>query len=601
MEAGLFSLSFTIHAIPPFVTAVAVLLLGVIVVVREQGTRVSLLYLSYTLSACFWLFSASLALLMPTEERALEWMRFATAGVTMIPAALYHFTVVVLGLERVKRTRVGPVWLVSTLFLALSLSTNVLFDGFYHYSWGIYLKLRPPALLFVGYFFVMMVATLRLYWLEYRTSDRNTIKHRRAQQFLIAFSIGYLGALDFLPALGVPYYPLSSVPMICMLILVARAIWRYRLVDITPAFAAREIIDTMNDALIVADSEKVVRLVNEATCRLLGRREEDLIGKRPVDGMLACGQFAEQLESIIGKGAVRNAEAECLSRDGTYRTFTLSASIMRNQRGEPAATVCLLNDITDRKRAEKERERLIEQLQEANEKLQSIDRMKTNFISLVSHELRTPLSTIKAFIELLLMKQGMPEEQKVRLMNTINVETDRLARLITDLLDQARIESGSMKWAVEEVSLEEVMRSVISSMQVLFENKGLRVSTAFGSPLSRLSGDRDRLIQVVTNILSNAVKFTRPGDAIHVAVRQEVSPARLVAEISDTGIGMREEDLERIFETFHRSEDERIAGIEGSGLGLAISRQIIEHYGGRIWAVSTYGKGSTFTFTLPLA
>jgi len=603
METGLFSLSnysFNLHAVPPLTTAFSVLLLGLIVVVREKGTRVSLLYLSYTLAACAWLFSASMALFMSSEERAYEWMKFANAGVTMIPAALYHFTVVVLGLEKGHRTRIWFAWAVSTLFLAISLLTNVLFDGFYHYSWGIFLKFRRPAFLFIFYFFVMTIDTLRLYWLEYRKADRNTTKHRRAREFLIAFSIGYLGTLDFLPGVGVPYYPLSSVPMICMLILVSRAIWRYRLVDITPAFAAREIIDTMNDALIVVDSDRIIRLVNQATCSLLGCREQDLVGRRPVEGMAACRQFAEQLEAFIEKDAVRNIEAECGPHNGVFRTFSLSASIMRNPRGEPVATVCLVNDITDRKRAEKEREHLIEQLQEANEKLQSIDTMKTNFISTVSHELRTPLTTIKALVELLLMKQGMPEEKKVRLMSTINVETDRLARLVTDLLDLSRVESGAMNWTVEEVCLEEVVRNVITSMEVLFENKGLRVSTALSSPLSRLSADRDRLIQVVTNILSNAVKFTRTGDAIHVVVRQEASPAQIVVEISDTGIGIPEEDLELIFETFQRSEDKRIAGIEGSGLGLAITRLLVEHHGGRIWATSTYGKGSTFTFTLPL-
>lgn len=490
--------------------------------------------------------------------------------------------------------------MLSTLFLAISLLTNVLFDRFYHYSWGIFLKFRWPSFLFVLYFLVVTIDTLRLYWIEYRKSDRNTTRHRRAREFLIAFSIGYLGTLDFLPALGVPYYPLSSVPMICMLILVSRAIWRYRLVDITPAFAAPEIIDTMNDALIVIDSEGVVRLVNQATCSLLGCQEQDLLGRRPIDGMITCRQFAEQIESILGKGAVRNIEAECGPLNGVFRTFNMSASLMRNQSGEPVATVFLVNDITERKHAEKERERLIEQLQEANEKLQSIDKMKTNFISLVSHELRTPLTNIKAFVELLLMKQGMPEEQKIKVMGTINVETDRLARLVTDLLDQARIEAGSMKWALEDVCLEEVIRDVITSMQVLFDNKGLRVTTVFSSPLSCFPGDRDRLVQVVTNILSNAVKFTRPGDTIHVAVRQQASPAQIVAEISDTGLGIPEEDLDLIFEKFHRSQDKRIAGIEGSGLGLAITRQIIEHYGGRIWATSTHGKGSMFTFTLPL-
>jgi PAS domain S-box-containing protein len=796
------------------------------------------------------MFCASMALFLSSEDTAYRWMTFANAGVTIIPAALYHFTVVVMQTDKRHWQRVRFAWAVSAIFLAVTLMTNALFDGFYHYSWGVYLKFRWPSFLFMGYFFAMTVMTLRAYWVEYRRSDRNTTKHRRAKAFLIALSIGYLGAIDFLPALGIPSYPMSSVPMICMLILVSRAIWRYRLVDITPAFAAKEIIDTMNDALIVLDPDRVVRLVNQATCSLLGCREQDLIGKRPVDGMPACREFADQLESIIGMGPVRNREVVLCPRGGAPRTLSLSASIMQSPGGETTATVCLMNDITERKRseealllfrnlldqsndalfvndpatgrflmvndtacrnlgyssdellslrtidietnfpdqrswdahvgqvrsrgalivegvqrrndgaplpvevnvtymtlgdrdymvalardvserksaeqalrtseerlskaqrmahvgnwewdlatnhlwwseevyriygvdsadfiptfdavgkamypddlepfllavnaainerkrfemdyrlvrpdgalrtvhtigemtydtagealtqsgtvqdvterrlAEEERERLIAQLQEANEKLKSIDAMKTNFISMVSHELRTPLTTIKAFVELLLMKQGMPQEKKMKLMGAINVETDRLSRLVTDLLDLARIEAGSMKWQVDEVSIEEVIRNVIASMGLLFENKGLRVTTAFSPPLSRVPGDRDRFVQVVTNIFSNAVKFTPAGGAIHIAVRQEAAPLeQLVVEISDSGMGIPTGDLELIFEKFHRSDDKGIAAIEGTGLGLAITRQIVEHHGGRIWAASTHGEGSTFTFTVPL-
>jgi len=253
------------------------------------------------------------------------------------------------------------------------------------------------------------------------------------------------------------------------------------------------------------------------------------------------------------------------------------------------------------KRAEKERERLIAELQEANEKLQSIDKMKTNFITMASHELRTPLTTIKAFVELLIMKQGMPDAQKAKLMNTINTETDRLTRLVADLLDLARIEAGSMRWQVDDVSIEDLIRNVIESMALLFENKGLRVTTTFSQPLARLAGDRDRLIQVMTNILSNSVKFTPAGGSIHIAVRQEAEPReQIVVEISDTGIGIPAVDLELIFEKFHRSDNKVTDTIEGTGLGLAITRQIVEHYGGRIWASSMQGEGSVFTVTLPL-
>ena len=242
------------------------------------------------------------------------------------------------------------------------------------------------------------------------------------------------------------------------------------------------------------------------------------------------------------------------------------------------------------------------ELQAANEKLQTIDKMKSDFVSAASHELRTPLTTIKAFVELLTMKPDMPVAQKAKLMHTINVETDRLALLIADLLDLARIESGSMKWRIENISIDDIIQNAVSTMRPLFENKNLHVTTALNPPLPPFAGDRDRLLQVVTNILSNAVKFTPREGSIHIAVHEETDPvAQIVVEIIDTGMGIRSEDLELIFEKFHSSGDPRASSIDGTGLGLAIARQIVEYHGGRIWAASTYGKGSTFSFTLPLA
>jgi signal transduction histidine kinase len=241
-----------------------------------------------------------------------------------------------------------------------------------------------------------------------------------------------------------------------------------------------------------------------------------------------------------------------------------------------------------------------EQLQEANQKLRAIDKMKTDFISVVSHELRTPLTTVKAFVELIIMKPGMPEQQREKLISTINVEADRLARLIADLLDLARIESGAMRWRFEEVCIDDIILHSIESLGPLLESKRQRLTTAFGTARARLTGDRDRLIQVVTNLLTNAAKYTPDGGSIHVTVRRESDPAdRIVVEVSDTGMGIPAEDIELIFEKFQRSSDHLTGAIEGSGLGLAIARQIVDHHGGRIWAASTRGRGSTFTFTLP--
>lgn len=605
METLMFSFSqysFSPHAVPPLVTAFSILFLGLLVVIREKGSRVSLLYLLYTLTVELWLFSFSMTWLAASEQIAFWWLKVAHIGVTMLPAALYHFTVVVLRSDQQKRRRIRIVWAISTVFMALSLFTNVLFETFYHYSWGIFVKYRWSSLPFLAYFMVMTISILRRYWVEYKKSVPNTTKQRRAKEFLAAFSIGYLGALDFLPAVGISFYPLGSLPMFFFVILVGRAIWRYRLVDITPAFAARQIIDTMNDALIVLDPEGVIRLVNDATCSLFGYEERDLVGKRPGRGMSSSRDFAAQLEALIGSNTVRNREVVFQSAESERLTLSLSTSIMRNPAGEPLATVCVLSDISDRKRAEEEREGLIAELQRANEKLKTVDKMKTEFVTVVSHELRTPLTTIKAFVELILMKPTMTDQRRLTFMNTINVEADRLKRMIAGLLDLARIESGTITWQRDILSVEAVVGDAVSSMEPLFENKGLRVTVELNSPRAMVAGDRDRLVQVVINVLSNASKFTPPGGSIHIAVHQDpAQTGQVVVRISDSGIGIPEESLDLIFEKFQRSVDQSAGAVEGTGLGLAITRQIIEHHGGKIWAVSEPGKGSTFTFTLPLA
>ena len=245
-------------------------------------------------------------------------------------------------------------------------------------------------------------------------------------------------------------------------------------------------------------------------------------------------------------------------------------------------------------------QRSTEELQEANKKLKALDRLKSDFISIVSHELRTPLTSIKAFIELILMKPHMPQERKIKLMNTINTESDRLGRLITDLLDLSKIEAGKMNWRMGKVSIDDIVRTSLAGIQPLAQNKGLHMTVNVEPSLPRIFGDKDRLVQVMANILSNAIKFTNNGGAVHITARREPAPQpQIIVEISDTGMGIPAEDIELIFDKFQRSGDLLTSSIEGTGLGLSIAREIVEYHGGALWATSTHGEGSTFTFTLP--
>lgn len=272
----------------------------------------------------------------------------------------------------------------------------------------------------------------------------------------------------------------------------------------------------------------------------------------------------------------------------------------------------MLSTIQDRDRAlearrlELERtisdlEKSTEELREANRKLKELDKLKSDFITVASHELRTPVTSIKAYVELLLEKPNLAPEKKDRILNIINAESDRLARLIKDLLDLSMIESGNIAWRFTDVSLDDVIRDSLAGIMPLAENKAMRMESSIEPGLPPLRGDRDRLVQVVTNLLTNAVKFTPPNGLVHVSARREAGPPpRITVSVTDTGTGIPEEDLKIIFDKFQRSGDHLTSPVEGTGLGLAIAREIVEFHGGTIWAESSRGKGSTFSFTLPL-
>jgi signal transduction histidine kinase len=248
---------------------------------------------------------------------------------------------------------------------------------------------------------------------------------------------------------------------------------------------------------------------------------------------------------------------------------------------------------------DRELERSLTELKTAYEKLEDLDRLKSDFISTVSHELRTPITSIKAFAELILIKPDMTPERKAILLQTINSETDRLSRLISDLLDLSRIEAGVMHWRDTEIAVDEVIRSAIEGMLPLAQKKRISIEEKIDAGLPSVHADRDRIMQVAMNILSNATKFTPEGGAIRVVVCRADAFPGISVSVEDTGPGINPTDLGLIFGKFQRAGDVLTNTIEGTGLGLAISRQIIEHYGGRIWASSELGRGSVFTFTIP--
>ncbi|MEW8313481.1 MAG: ATP-binding protein [Candidatus Thiodiazotropha endolucinida] len=230
-------------------------------------------------------------------------------------------------------------------------------------------------------------------------------------------------------------------------------------------------------------------------------------------------------------------------------------------------------------------ERATRELKEANERLQELDRLKDDFMSSVTHELRTPLASIRAFSEILNDDPDIALDERRRFLGIIVNETKRLSRLVNQVLDLAKIESGRADWNAEDVDLLEIVEEAISSTEQLFADHGTRVIRTLPEHTCVVTGDRDRLMQVLLNLLSNANKFV-PERTGEVTVRLQSKQDRYEVSVSDNGPGIAAEELPNIFEKFRQAGSASNKPI-GTGLGLPISKKIVEHLGGTIWAEST--------------
>lgn len=239
------------------------------------------------------------------------------------------------------------------------------------------------------------------------------------------------------------------------------------------------------------------------------------------------------------------------------------------------------------------------ELRAANARLQELDRLKDDFISTVTHELRTPLTSIRAFSEILNDNPELEPAQRARFIAIIVKESERLTRMINQVLDLAKLESGRAEWHSAALDLTEVIEDAVATTSQLLQEQGVQLSLDLPAQVPPVLADRDRLLQVLLNLISNAAKFcARQAGRIDIAV--QVLPEALQVAVRDNGDGIDPADQQTIFEKFRQVGDNLTEKPQGTGLGLPISRQIIEHFGGQLWVESARGQGATFSFTLPL-
>lgn len=394
----------------------------------------------------------------------------------------------------------------------------------------------------------------------------------------------------------------------------------------------RALFEGAPDAIFLADPESGEILdANPAASQLLLKPHEKIVGLH--QSQLHLPKMEEYSKKVFcqyirQKGQVRPVEISVLRSDGGEIPVEITAQMI-SMRGKPVLQG-VFRDITERKKAEEEltkyREHLKElvkertgeleksqqtlinivedlnsktdQLKNANIRLQEMDRLKSVFLAGMSHELRTPLNSIIGFTGIILMGMTgeITEEQKKQLTMVKN-SANHLLSLIEDLLDISRIEAGKVKCFFAEFRLNEVIREVVETLSSAINEKRLKLVREVPEDITLFS-DRRRIKQVLINLMSNAVKFTDHG-SVKITTRV-LKDKRLEMRIADTGIGIKPDDMNKLFEPFQQIEPSLIKANKGTGLGLHISKKLAVLLGGNISAKSEYGKGSEFTFTIPL-
>ncbi|OQY26064.1 MAG: hypothetical protein B6I34_00685 [Anaerolineaceae bacterium 4572_32.1] len=344
----------------------------------------------------------------------------------------------------------------------------------------------------------------------------------------------------------------------------------------------RAILQSIADGVIVTDTQERIILINDAAERILGTRRQAAMGQdvRNVFAAFEAGgrqEMLEAMESLAAHPLFAKDNPQIIQSSLAMEQATISAHLAPVLSGhEFMGIVSVFRDITREVQA---------------------DIAKTEFVSTVSHELRTPLTSIKGYTDLLLGGAvGTLTENQERFMGIIRNNANRLTALINDLLDISRIESGRVELNLAPLDVSEVVEDVVSTLSAQIESKGLSLKVKVPDDLSLVHGDRDRLTQVLTNLVGNAYHYTLEGE-IAVIVSQMSDVIRV--DVSDTGIGIAAGDQGKIWDRFFRASHPVVEKEGGTGLGLSIVRMFIEMHGGRIWVDSEVGRGSTFTFILP--
>ena len=365
---------------------------------------------------------------------------------------------------------------------------------------------------------------------------------------------------------------------------------------------SRSLIEASLDPLVTISIEGKITDVNEASVKVTGVERENLIGTDFSDYFTEPEKARVGYKQVFEKGFVSDYPLTIHHKSGKLTHVLYNASVYKDDKGNVLGVFAAARDITSQKNSAEELILKNIELKKAKELAENLSNVKDQFLASMSHEIRTPLNGIIGFTKILL-RNSITEKQKPQL-EAIKTSSDILLVLINDILDLAKIEAGKMTIESTELKLSDLVNSILGSFELRFQEKEIKISKSFDSRIPKiLIGDPIRINQILLNLLSNSIKFTKNGGKISVEINllnQDDEYVTLELIVSDTGIGIPPEKLDVIFEPFTQSSSDTARKYGGTGLGLSIVKRLVDIMHGTVSVKSKINEGSSFTITLPL-
>jgi len=578
---------------------------------RRRSTSGATPFALLMLAVAEWAVAYALELANPEPAAKIFWSKAHFLGVGVVPAAWLAFTMQHTGREKwLSRRNVALLTIMPVITLLLAWSNEahgLIYSQIRLDTAGLFPRLDLSFGLwhwvYVLYSYpLILIGTLLLAQKLIRSPH---LYRGQATALLVGMFVPWIGNALSLSGIE-PLSLLDWTPFAFTVsgIALSWGLFHFRLLDVVPV--ARDIvIENMSDGMMVLDAHNRIVDLNPAAQRLLGVSSQ-AIGQPTREVLSPWADLVERYRTVT------EAQAEIGIGEGERRRdFELRITPLLDRRGRLTGRMVIWHDITERKRAESE-------LQKAKEAAEAANQAKTAFVSNVSHELRTPMTSIRGYVDLLLMGAAGPvTAAQSDFLKVIKTNTDRLTSLVNDLLDISRIESGRLRLEKSPLSLAAIMDDVLTSSRAWIEERQQTLLLRLAPNLPPVLGDKMRVTQILNNLVSNAIKYTPHGGTITITLDRwaggpfpttlgsdeaMIHPDRpyLYISVQDTGVGISQEDLSKLFTRFFRADNPLSSEAGGSGLGLTIAKSLVELHGGHIWVQSQAGVGSTFTVALPV-